>query len=37
LEIEDKTGKLKLNMGECSMGSRKLLPTDLPYGVQVVL
>ena len=37
LEIEDHSGKLKVKLADCSMGNRKVVATDLPFGVQVVL
>lgn len=37
LEIEDNSGKLKISLVECVMGDRKVVATDLPFGVQVVL
>lgn len=37
LEIEDHSGKLKISLVDCVMGDRKVVATDLPFGVQVVL
>jgi hypothetical protein len=37
LEIEDRTGQLKLNLVDCTVGQLKLRVGDFPNGVYVVL